>query len=362
MSRFTKLAGSVIEAVLTPHAVDRYLELVDPMVTWTEIRGRVTAVSRRTDRTVTFTLAPTRQFEGFRAGQFIQVSTVIDGVRQTRCFSPAGSQYADDALEFTITADERGRVSTHLRDRLAVGDVLGLTPAAGVFTLPGEPGNRPARITLISGGSGITPVLSILRTLVDEEYAGTVSLLHFCRDATDNPYRAELDLLSRRQGVSVAYVYTRVGGRHLDAEHIEDLRVTAGVTADGSAGEVGFACGPASLLDAAKQLYSDAGVELRVEEFTPPVTAAPSDEATGTLRFTESGTEVDNDGRTILDQAESSGLFPESGCRMGICFSCTAVRKSGCTTNVVTGEIDAEPDQHIQLCISAPVGDVEIAL
>lgn len=116
------------------------------------------------------------------------------------------------------------------------------------------------------------------------------------------------------------------------------------------------------MLETAKQLYSDAGVELRVEEFTPPVAAAPSGEATGTLRFTEAGTEVDNDGRSILDQAESSGLFPESGCRMGICFSCTAVRKSGCTTNILTGETDDEPDQHIQLCISAPAGDVEIAL
>ncbi|CAM3900177.1 ferredoxin reductase [Nocardiopsis tropica] len=350
MSRFTRIAGNVIEAVLTPHAVDRYLELVDPMVTWTEIRGRVTAVSRRTDRSVTFTVTPTRQFTGFQAGQFIQVSVVLDGVRQTRCFSPAGSQHAGGDLEFTVTADADGTVSKHLRENLAVGDVLGLTPATGTFTLPGEPGDRPGRIRLISGGSGITPVLSILRTLVDENHTGTVDLLHFCRDAADNPYRAELDLLARRPGVSVTYVYTRSGGRHLGAEHLADF------------GDVGFACGPAALLETAKELYADAGVELRVEEFTPPAAAAPSEDATGTLRFSESGTEVDNDGRTILDQAESSGLFPESGCRMGICFSCTAVRKSGCTTNILTGEADSEPDQHIQLCISAPVGDVEIAL
>ncbi|ADG77003.1 Oxidoreductase FAD-binding domain protein OS=Tsukamurella paurometabola (strain ATCC 8368 / DSM/ CCUG 35730 / CIP 100753 / JCM 10117 / KCTC 9821 / NBRC 16120 / NCIMB 702349 / NCTC 13040) OX=521096 GN=Tpau_0360 PE=4 SV=1 [Tsukamurella paurometabola] len=350
MSRFTRIAGNVIEAVLTPHAVDRYLELVDPMVTWTEIRGRVTAVSRRTDRSVTFTVTPTRQFTGFEAGQFIQVSVVIDGVRQTRCFSPAGSALWPGDLEFTVTADAGGQVSTHLRDNLRVGDVLGLSPAAGSFTLPGAPGDRPGRIRLISGGSGITPVLSILRTLVDEGYTGSVDLLHFCRDSADNPYRAELDLLARRSGVSVTYVYTRAGGRHLGAEHLPDF------------GDVGFACGPAALLETAKALYAEAGVELRVEEFAPPAAAAPSGDATGTLRFTEAGTEVDNDGRSILDQAESSGLFPESGCRMGICFSCTAVRTSGCTTNILTGETDSEPDQHIQLCISAPVGDVEIAL
>lgn len=350
MSRFARFAGSVIEAVLTPHAVDRYLELVDPMVTWTDIRGRVTAVSRRSDRTVTFSVTPTRQFEGFQAGQFVQVSVVIDGVRQTRCFSPAGSQHQPGDLEFTVTADADGHVSKYLRENLAVGDVLGLTPAAGTFTLPGTPGDRPARIRLISGGSGVTPVLSIVRTLVDEEHDGAIEVLHFCRDSADNPYREEFERLARRRNVSVTYVYTRAGGRHLGPEHLEDL------------GDIGFACGPAPLLETAKQLYSDAGVELRVEEFTPPVAAAPSGEATGTLRFTEAGTEVDNDGRSILDQAEASGLFPESGCRMGICFSCTAVRKSGCTTNILTGETNDEPDQHIQLCISAPAGDVEIAL
>ncbi|TWS17681.1 ferredoxin reductase [Tsukamurella asaccharolytica] len=350
MSRFTRIAGSLVEAVLTPHAVDRYLELIDPMVTWTDIRGRVTAVSRRTDRTVTFTVAPTRQFEGFEAGQFIQVSVVIDGVRQTRCFSPASSHHQGGDLEFTVTADADGHVSKYLREHLAVGDVLGLTPAAGTFTLPGTPGNRPAHIRLISGGSGVTPVLSMVRTLVDEGHDGAVDVLHFCRDSADNPYREELERLAQLPNVSVTFEYTRAGGRHLGPEHLEDL------------GDIGFACGPAPLLEAAKQLYSDAGVELRIEEFTPPVAAAPSGEATGTVRFTESGTQVDNDGRSILDQAESSGLFPESGCRMGICFSCTAIRKSGCTTNILTGESSDEPDQHIQVCISAPAGDVEIAL
>ncbi|GAB3130926.1 ferredoxin reductase [Tsukamurella serpentis] len=350
MSRFLRFAATTVEAALTPHAVDRYLELFDPMLTWSEIRGRVTAVSRRTDRTVTFTVAPTRHFEGFQAGQFVQVSVVIDGVRQTRCFSPANSQHQDGTVEFTVTADPGGQVSTYLREHLEVGDVLGLTPAAGAFTLPGAPGERPSSITLISGGSGITPVLSMLRTLVDEDYPGTVALLHFCRDRTDDPYRAELQRLSRRPGVSVTYVYTRAGGSHLGPEHIEDF------------GEVGLACGPAPLLAAADRLYTDAGVELRVEDFAPPSAASPTGDATGTVRFTESGTETGNDGRTLLEQAESSGLFPASGCRMGICFSCTAVRTSGCTTNVLTGERGSEPDQHIQLCISAPLGDVEIAL
>ncbi len=98
------------------------------------------------------------------------------------------------------------------------------------------------------------------------------------------------------------------------------------------------------------------------EAFTLAVPAAvdPNEPVHGELSFTASGTSAANDGRTILDQAESAGLSPESGCRMGICFSCTAIKKSGCTRNVLTGETDTESDTQIQLCINAPVGDVEI--
>ncbi|MDF0532614.1 FAD-binding oxidoreductase [Tsukamurella sp. 8F] len=348
MSRLKTFAGSVIQAALAPHAVDRYLELVDPMVTWTEIRGRVTSVVRRTDRTVTFVVDPTRQFDGFKAGQFIQLSVVIDGVRQSRCFSPATSEH-DRRLEFTVTAHDDGFVSAYLRDNLKAGDVVGLTQAAGTFALPAR---RPRDIRLISGGSGITPVLSMLRTLVDEGHRGTVELLHFCRDEADNPYRAELSLMAEQRGVNVRYVYTRAGGGYFTADHLPEL------------GDAAFACGPAPLLAAVSQHYADRGAAdlLAIEEFTPPATVAADADATGTLTFTESSATAENDGRSILDQAESAGLFPESGCRMGICFSCTAVRKAGCTKNLLTGETDSEPDQHIQLCVSAPVGDVAVEI
>ena len=104
--------------------------------------------------------------------------------------------------------------------------------------------------------------------------------------------------------------------------------------------------------------------DLHTEEFTAASVALPAadEQASGTLSFSASDTSADNDGRVILEQAESAGLTPEYGCRMGICFSCTAVRRSGCTRNLVTGEADAEPDQPIQLCINAPVGDVDVEI
>jgi ferredoxin len=108
--------------------------------------------------------------------------------------------------------------------------------------------------------------------------------------------------------------------------------------------------------------YAAKGIEdsLHTEEFTPPVLSRVDGAATGAVAFGD--TTVDNSGETLLEQAESAGLSPEYGCRMGICFSCTKVKTAGCTRNVLTGDLHTDPDQEIQLCISVPVGDVAIDL
>ncbi|MGJ0119312.1 ferredoxin reductase [Williamsia sp. MIQD14] len=360
--RFPALFGSVIEAALAPHPVDRYLELVDPMITWSDLRAKVVEVRRPTPRAVTLVLAPTRQWTGFRAGQYIQLSTVINGVRHTRCFSPANAESGREGrVELTITAHDDGFVSKHLRDHAKVGDVVGLTPATGDFVLPEQ---RPRNAVFISGGSGVTPVLSMLRTLVAERHSGRMTFIHYAATPEDVAYADELiDLDRLHDTVTVHTIHTREsvdGARH--SGHVSDEHLTD-LIPDLADAEV-FVCGPAGLMDAVREFFDARGLGDRVhsEAFTAPGSFAPDPDepVSGTLRFASSRTEADNDGRTILEQAEAAGLTPEFGCRMGICFSCTAPKKSGCTRNVLTGETDTESDKHIQLCISAPVGDVEI--
>lgn len=345
--------GRLLSAALTPHAVDRYLELVDPMITWEEARAKVVRVQRRTPRSVTLTLRVTRQFTGFRAGQFVQLGIVIDGVRQVRCFSPACADSAKDIIELTITRRPGGLVSNHLYKHAAVGDVYTITPAAGTFTLP-DP--RPTRITLIAGGSGITPVISMARTLIGNGYPGSLAILYYAPSVADNPYARELAALSEVPSVTVHTEYTRTGGTHFSAEQLDSV-------APWHAEGLTFLCGPDSLHDAVSALYADRGIEdrLRTEAFALAPTGTDG-EAGGVLSFAKSGISMENDGRPILDQAESAGLTPEFGCRMGICFSCTAVKTAGCTRNLRTGDENEDPDQHVQLCITAPVGDVSIDL
>lgn len=352
-TRFSTFMGSVVQAALTPHPVDRYLELVDPMITWRDLRAEVIDVRRATPRTVTLTLRPTRQWKGHQAGQFVQVSTVINGVRQSRCFSPANAAGdRRDNIELTITAHDDGFVSRHLHEHARVSMVLGLEQASGEFTLPEDPG--PA-VVFVSGGSGITPVLSMLRTLVARNYQGSMTFVHYARSAADLAYSAELhNLAALYPNLDLRLHYTRgVSPDHFTGEHL------AGIADDAQI----YLCGPASLMDAVREHCDSAGIADRLHSEAFTLTAPvidPNEPITGSLSFTDSGVTTENDGRTILEQAESAGLSPESGCRMGICFSCTKVKKSGCTRNILTGETDSEADTHIQLCVNAPVGDVEI--
>lgn len=357
--RLPAFVGSIVEAALTPHPVDRYLELVDPMLTWRDLRAQIVAVAHPTDRTVRLTLRPTRQWEGHVAGQYIQLSVVINGVRHTRCFSPANAAGTSNTdIELTITAQEDGFVSQYLRDHAEVGTVVGLEPAAGTFTLPTT---LPDSAVFISGGSGITPVLSMLRTLVATGYDRPITFLHYARSSADVAYRDELSALAAWQpNLDLRLFYTRdENGRprtdgHFDPAHLDGIAEDAEL----------FVCGPPALMDAVTAHHEASGrtQPLHSEAFVlaSPIAVDPDAPVSGELTFTRSGRSATNDGRPILDQAESAGLSPESGCRMGICFSCTAIKKSGCTRNVLTGETDNEADTQIQLCINAPVGDVEI--
>ncbi|MET9202194.1 ferredoxin reductase [Gordonia sp. NPDC003585] len=352
--RLNRWFGSIVEAAMSPHPVDRYLELIDPMLTWRDLRAQIVRVEHPTPHTVRLQLRPTRQWKGHRAGQFVQLSVVIDGVRHSRCFSPANAAGRDGDIELTIAAHDDGFVSRHLAATARAGDVVGLSQAQGEFTLPES---DPRSVVFISGGSGVTPVLSMLRTLLSDDYDGPITFVHYAPTPREAAYRAELaSLAAVNPNLDLRCYYTRVDDDHFSEAHLDGV-------ADLVDADV-FVCGPGALMDAVSDFHEAAGLHrpLHTEAFTlaAPIAVDPDEPITGELAFLASGATTTNDGRPILDQAESAGLTPESGCRMGICFSCTATKLSGCTRNVLTGELDTEADKQIQLCINAPVGDVDI--
>lgn len=344
------LQSPLVDLLTGPHGVDRYTELVDPTWTQSEARAEVVAVRRQTARSVTLTLAPNRAFAGFRAGQHINLAVEIDGRRRVRPYSPANAEGAR-YLELTIGRHDGGLVSNYLNDHARVGMTVGLDNVGGDFVLPAD---RPRRIVFVSGGSGITPVMSMLRTLRAQRYDGQIAFIHYARSAEEACYREDLDAMP---DVRVLHGYTRSpSGSDLDGR-FEPAHLDAampGLDADTAV----FVCGPPQLAEAVRRHHPNA----MSESFVPPTFTTPAEASGGIVAFADSGLTVTDDGRPLLEQAEAAGLTPESGCRMGICHSCTRRKTRGAVKNLITGAVSGPDVEDVQICVSVPVGDVDLAL
>ena len=346
------LGSDLLELLTGPHGVDRYTELVAPTWTLGEARAKVIDVRRTTPRCVTLTLAPNETFtstHAVKAGQYVNLTVDIDGRRHTRCYSPANAE-GGAYLELTIGHHDGGLVSNHLYERARRGMVVGLAGVGGDFVLPAE---RPRRILFVSGGSGITPVMAMLRTLIAEGHRGEIAFVHYARSAAEACYREELAAHKDLSRVRVLHGYTRSDTGDLlgrfDADHLAAAMPSP---------EAVFVCGPTPLIEAVRARCEN----VYTESFVPPVLEAPADPSGGRITFADSGIDVVDDGRSRLEQAESAGLTPQNGCRMGICHTCTRRKTAGTVRNLVTGAVSTAPDEDVQICVSVPVGDVHLSL
>ncbi len=365
----TILRSKTLAALTSPHGVDRYLEQINPMWAAEEVRARIVSVHRETAGVdtapvATLTLQPTGTWRGHRAGQYVQVGVELPGSakRLTRCFSISSAASAPgETITLTIRANDEGQVSRFLVHQARPGQMLHLSQAEGSFTLsesPATPTNN--RLLFITGGSGITPAMSMVRTLLRDGYDGRanrkVTFLHYARGPEDQIFAEELARIAADD--NDVEVHLRYG----DSIFSEfELRRLVPDFRDVDT----WVCGPAGLVELVQAAYavstgSDAGSRLRVEFFKPPTTHSGT--ADGAVSFTRSGESAANTGTSLLEQAEALGLTPEYGCRMGICFSCTATKSEGTVRNVLTGEESSLPDEDIRICVNAPVGDCTVDL
>jgi len=332
------------ELLLGPHGPDRYTEIVNPM--WTsETRAAVTRVRRSTPRSVTLWLQPNRPVT-WRAGQHLTVTVEVDGRRHARCYSPANVE-GSALIELTIARHDGGTVSEFLFQNGRPGLVVGLSGPAGDFALPDR---CPSRMLFVAGGSGITPVLAMLRTLQSDGFDGTTALLYYTRTADDACYRGELVDL----GVPVRHVYTRDQAAGDLTGRFDERHLAAAMTDPDAV----FVCGPTTLVDAVRRCRPDAVAET----FAAPVVAVPEAPGGGRILFRDSGIGIEDDGRPLLEQAESAGLAPQSGCRIGICHTCTRRKLRGAVRSLTTSTVSTADDEDVQICVSVAVGDVDIAL
>ncbi|MDN4160892.1 ferredoxin reductase [Nocardioides abyssi] len=352
----------VAESAVTPLELDDVLDVFHPLRAGAELRGRIVQVLPETPESATIVLKPGRAWAGHVPGQYVRVGVDVEGVRLWRTYSLTHGPRPDGCISITVKAIPDGVVSNHLVHRARAGQMLQLAQAEGEFVLP-QP--VPGKLLLVTGGSGITPVIGMLRNLHSKAVAPTtdIVLVHVNASESAAIFRAELRALHAAGRI-------RLVERFDDTHGVLDVALLAELVPDLDE-RLTYACGPAGLLDALEQHHADRGLDLTTERFRPVLVAPADGEAGGTVTLTGptgGGTTIEADGTTpILDAAEQAGVLMPSGCRMGICMGCVlpmragAVRdlRNGALTVAVPGETGPQ-GVPIQTCISAAAGACSI--
>ncbi|AKF04444.1 ferredoxin reductase [Sandaracinus amylolyticus] len=325
----------------------------------TEIRARVVSIVEETPDARTLVLRPNRRWRAHRAGQHTMVELEIDGARVRRCYSISSAPVPGERL-VSITAKRvpGGRVSNWLHDRVRVGDVLVLSPPAGDFVLP-EP--TPERLLMLSGGSGITPIAAMLRDLAARDLVRDVVLVHHARSRRDVIFREAIEALAAaHRGLRVVWCLDDEPGAPVG---FDEARFAALVPDFASRST--WLCGPPAMMARVEQTWRRAGAEarLRRERFAPPPIEPADDARALSLSLSRVGRTIEvSSCESLLVQLERAGERPSSGCRMGICRSCTTRKRSGVVKSLLTGATSGAGDEEIQLCVSAPCTDLDLLL
>ncbi|MFJ9626234.1 ferredoxin reductase [Streptomyces sp. NPDC091280] len=341
-------AWKLLEMVTTPLLPSDYLDLVSPLRAGADLRGRIEAVRPETGDAATIVIRPGRGWRGHTAGQYVRIGVDVDGVRLWRAYSiTSPTNRPDGRVTITVKAIPDGKVSNHLVRRARPGTLIHLDQATGDFVLPPA---KPAKVLYLTAGSGITPAMGMLRDTGFDD----VVMVHSAPQPDDVIFRTELHDLVADQKLRLIEVHT-------DTDGVLDIARLGELVPDWAERET-WACGPAGLLDAAEEHWSEHGVRelLHTERFRPAIVV--TGDGGGEVTFSTTGRTVEADGATpLLDVGEEAGVLMPSGCRMGICFGCVTPLKAGAVRDLRTGEItEAEPGVLIQTCVSAAAGPCDI--
>jgi len=346
-----------IGSFTSPLLPDDYLELVNPLWSTRELRGRVERIERESAVAVTVTIRPGWEWEGHRPGQYLRLGIAVDGVHHWRAYSlTSDPARRDGCISITPKLQEGGKVSPYLVSRLTPGTIVRLGGVEGSFLLP-DP--LPERILFLSAGSGITPIMAMLRSLAGSSRLRDVVHIHCARNAEEVIFAEQLQRLhDAHPGYRLHRRITSGAGRLTPAE-------LERACPDWARREA-FVCGPAGFIRMLSEHWRAEGdpARMHLERFAPETGLGEGERGCGgTIDFCASGVRASSDGeQPILVAGEQAGAKLPHGCRMGICHSCVGRLRSGQVRDLRTGRVHGAPGELLRTCINAPEGAVEIEL
>ncbi len=313
------------------------------------------------------------------AGQYLNLALTIDGVRVNRSYTIASSPTRSAYCEISVKAAANGHASKHLHATLKPGSRLKVSAPAGKFVFAGH---EARRIVLIAGGVGITPMMSVVRSLTDRGWDGEMFLVFAVRTRKDIVFQDELAYLQARfANLHVRYTLSQPDADWTGARGTISRELLTDFIPSFTRGPV-MVCGPAPMMTAMRALLVSMGVpdaEVHDEAFVSPPTMptpaaadaemaemnadtlAPTDTSC-VVRFRKAGVDADVVGLTVLEAAEDAGVAIPSECRSGICGQCKTHLVSGRVAMEVQDALTAADRAKglILACQARPIRDVVV--
>lgn len=360
MQTLKTLGENLITPLINPAQFDFWAQQLGSTRAWERCFAKVVSMQVEGRDTKTLTLKANRNWVGFVAGQHCNVTATIAGRNITRSYSISSDPIDGRRVQITVRREAGGLMSEYLCNDTQVGDRLELGNPFGDMTLPTP---MPAHLLLLAAGSGITPMMSQIRTLARIGMPTPVTVMYWEKTTADFNFTQELQSIDQQ--------YSNFNLNMIATRENSELPLTGRIShellaqvANIDAVDQVFACGASGFVEAAANVCALREMPLLSEAFTPPKAKAADTEVVQYdvyLRRRDLHLQLSNQ-LPLLEQLENAGVSVPSGCRQGICNTCTCVRNSGTTADAFSGAVGYEPSQIIKLCVSRAASNIELDL
>ena len=286
--------------------------------------------------------APLQPEYQYKHGQYITLKLTVNGEELRRSYSVCTSPYYENELRVAIKEVKDGRVSLYINQKLKKGDVLDVMTPMGSFTSPLS-GNSAKNYVLFAGGSGITPILSILKSILHIEKQSKITLLYANRDEASEIFAGELNKLSTHPQFTLHRIYEKPKSStdelHTGILSTEKVNELLSKIVDTNSIDEFFICGPGPMMENIKNSLTSHEVaeqKIHIEYFSAVQAtldkaeekksdSAPLNCTVTVIQYgNETSFNLSSDGSTILDAALDAGVDVPYSCKGAVCCTCRA--------------------------------------